>query len=123
MELDITHLVARKADMIHYSASIAELGENAGKVTWENALDCASESPLVPPEGEAEARDYIREFGAWEDEEIDGWDSQTLNALVLQLVAGDIRDMSHYGSYAEYAEASGRVYQGDDSRWYYYLGM
>lgn len=37
MEIDITTL-ARDCDPADYSASRAELGDNAGKITWSNAL-------------------------------------------------------------------------------------
>lgn len=125
MEINITSLMARAEDMIYYSASVAEIGQDAGRVTWENALDAVETAPLVPPEGEAEARDYFREFGAWEDEEIDGWSAQELNALVLQYIAGDIRTRQHYadrGELAKYEEnEGGRIYAAGEE-WWYYLG-
>lgn len=118
MELNITHLMERKRDMIYYSASVAELGDDAGSVTWSNAMDCVEEEPLIKEEDEGEFRDYVRTFGAWEDEEIDGWSSQECNALCLQLVAGDIREYLRM----ENPEESS-IFETDDGEWFIYIGM
>lgn len=122
MEIDITRFVRRKQEMSKYSASMAEQGPAVGAITWQNALDCCRRRSLIPIPADKTARDYFRDFGAWEDDEISGWSFLELNALLLQMVAGSIREMAHYESRDAYGAAGGRVYQGDNGRWYYYIG-
>lgn len=128
MELNITYLVEREVELSLFSGSRAEHGEDAGQYTWNNALTEATDNPLLTTEQHDGAKDYIRGFGAWDDEEIDSWDCNELNALVLQLIAGDLREMEHYDTYEDYVAAaeqgscSGNAYRGDDEQWYYYLG-
>ena len=125
MELDITHLMAEAAEMKYYSASAFELGEDAGAITWNNSLDHVEESPLLTDAQLPEFRDYIREFGAWDDEEIDSWSLTECNALCLQLIAGDIRERQHYADRDELddyeSQCGGRIY-GDGDQWFYYIG-
>jgi hypothetical protein len=123
MELNITRLV--NVDLMNYSASIAEIGDDAGKVTWNNALE--SEIILVfTPEQIAEAKDYFRDFGAWEDEEIDGWSAQETNALVLQFVAGDLREYLEAKAGDDFEQWNenhgGRIFETEDGQYWYYLG-
>jgi len=127
MELNITALMNRREDMKYYSASQAELGSDAGKVTWENAKDAVEKQPLLTTEEEiSEAKEWLEDFGAWYDDEIDAWDNQEVNALALQMIAGDIRERQHYedrDELEEYEEnQGGRINQGDDQEWYYYIG-
>lgn len=131
MEIDITSLVARSCEMHHYSASQMELGPDAGRITWENSLDNAEESPLLTEGEQIEtARDYFGEFGAWDDDERAAWSAQEVNALLLQLIAGDIRealpelldDYEEYKRLAEEGPISSRIFRAD-GRWYYYVGM
>lgn len=127
MELNITSLMNRKHEMHYYSASQAEYGSDAGRITWENAKDAAEEQPLVTTDEQiAEVKDYFREFGAWEDDEIDAWGVNEVNALLLQLIAGDIRERQHYedkGEMERYEEnLGGRICQCDDNEFYYYIG-
>jgi hypothetical protein len=71
MELNITDFFnnIRAAD---YSASIAELGDNAAAITWGNAIRETSQWPdlLDTDEKREEYREHIRGFGAWD--EVDG---------------------------------------------------
>lgn len=88
MEIDITSLL--ETDMFPFSHSQAEGGQNAGPETWQAALN--GPRPLLStPEEFAAFRDHVRDFGAWEHEEIDGWDENECQALFLQLIAGDVR--------------------------------
>jgi hypothetical protein len=127
MELNITHLMERSDDMYLYSASAAELGEDAGRITWRNAMDSAEiPPPLLTDDQLPEFRDYIREFGAWSDEAIDSWDAQNCNALCLQMIAGDIRERQAFADdddLERYEENfGGRIFEADDGQWYYYVG-
>jgi hypothetical protein len=130
VELDITHFF-ESADAFEYSASAAELGQNAGKITWSAAVRDSAEYPLLDtPEKVEEWKDDVRGFGAWEDEEIDAWSVEECNALLIQFISGDIRDMEslcgddweEYGRLSERGTVSGRMYRGDDERIYFYVG-
>lgn len=142
MEIDITHLMERCDEMYLYSASQAEMGSDAGPVTWANALDCFDPelpdptAPLAPPESIDEVKSFFGDFGAWDQDEIAEWTPQKVNALLLQFIAGDIREVSDviFDDYDEYqrqsdaGRVSGRIYkcdiEGHESfgRWFYYVG-
>jgi hypothetical protein len=133
LEIEITKLVHSADDMIAYSASVFEAGENAGQRTWGAALASAAESPLIPlddSEKIGELREYLAEFGAWSEQELADMSPTEVNALALQFIAGDIREMSeNFETQAEYeaacdsGQASGRIYQSDSGEWFYYLGI
>ena len=125
MELDITEFFngARPAD---YSASVMELGEHAGDITWNRALAAARRWNLLDtPDKQAAFRAHVRGFGAWSDAEIEGFSSVELNALLIQLIAGDIREagLDSGTTWEEYnaSENAGRLLQGIDGRVYYDL--
>jgi hypothetical protein len=87
MEIEITFLVSE--DCGRFSASRAELGENAGGITWQNSMN-ECQRIIMTPQQILEARDYIRSFGAWESEEIDNFSDSAVKSLLLQVAAGDI---------------------------------
>lgn len=117
MELNITSLMERSSDMCLYSGSRSELGDDAGSITWSNAMDYVEEEPLVKEEELGEFRDYVRGFGAWDDEEIDGWNSQECNALCLQMIAGDIREFEKMDNPEESS-----IFETDSGEWFIYMG-
>jgi hypothetical protein len=130
MELDITHFF-EFADAFDYSASAAELGQNAGKITWSAAVRDSSEYLLLDtPEKVEEWKDDVRGMGGWEDEEIDAWSVEECNALLIQYISGDIREMeslcgddwAEYERFSEEGRVGGRLYRGDDGRVYFYVG-
>ena len=90
MELDITEFFNSCVPK-HYSASVAELGNGAGTITWQNALD-RDAGHLDTEEKRDAFKAYIRGFGAWDDEEIDAWSQRVLSALLIQVIAGDMRE-------------------------------
>lgn len=127
MEVCITHLMADPHSMVEYSASVAEQGGNVGAYTWGNAMETAGELPLVTSEdGLQELRNWFSEFGAWDSEEIASWSADELNALLLQMIAGDIRERQHYADQDElddYEERlGGRICSDGSGEWYYYVG-
>jgi hypothetical protein len=129
MEIDVTHMVDDEDAMPQLSGSIAELGKNAGKITWNNSLAYAAEHPLLTTDGMRDAaRAHFREYGAWSKEEIAAWSVEELQAITCQDVAAAIREMEvaeDYDDYVRLCEAgtlSGRLYKGDDDHWYFYLG-
>jgi len=129
MELDIT--VMLDENLMNYSASAAELGYFSSgecwKITWNNALN--TDVTLVSTASEIqECKDYFKCFGAWDNEKIAAWSDNEVNALVIQLVSGDLReylDAKEEGgeSFQDYEErAGGRIYEGFNGKLYYYIG-
>lgn len=91
MQINITSLL--EEDLFQFSHSQAEGGENAGRNTWNAAKEAGKDSPILQTPEELQAlRDYAQGFGAWDAEEIAGWDDAECNALFLQLVSGDVRE-------------------------------
>ena len=133
MELDITDFFTEQATQaFEYSGSVAERGKNAAKETWCNAIEQAKSAPLLStPDALETFRKYMKGFGAWDDEEIKAWTDDECNALLVQLIAGDIReagldtdepDWTQYNKDSEAGLVSGRIMTGDDRRIYYYIG-
>lgn len=107
MEINITQFY-NGANPTTYSASCAELGDNAGRITWDAAMG-ADFLLLDSPEKLDAMRAWARSSGGWDDAEIAAWDDAELNALFIQLVAGDIR------------EKGGALSEGIDGGIYYCL--
>lgn len=112
-EIDVTFIVDDYAPT-DFAASRAELGEDAGRITWHRAMDAAEE---WEPDGidYGEVRAYFRSFGAWTEEEIAAWEERELRAMLIQDAAGSIREEERGGE-------DGRMYRGDDGRMYLYVG-
>src|SRR4030067_1527725 len=92
MELNITE-VFNTIKPTDYSASAAEIGANAGPATWRAAVGDSPDYMLLDDEDKRKAfKGHIRGFGAWDDGEITAWSDVELNALFLQLLAGDMRE-------------------------------
>jgi hypothetical protein len=135
MEIDITKFFA-SAEPAKYSGSVAELGNNAGRITWNNALAEADNAALLKTESELQAmRDWAMNAGAWTDDQIAAWSPTQLNALFLQLISGDIRelralatddhgeiDWTRADELSNKGTIGGNLYAGDNGNVYYYLG-
>ena len=130
MELDITTFVMQAAPM-DYSASVAEIGANAGRDTWNAACEDSEDYMILDNEDKREAfRSFVRSSGGWDANEIAAWSDNELNALCIQWIAGDMReaDMSSDWTDAQWAEYEsdesnrGRIYRGDDGKVYFYCG-
>ena len=91
-EIDVTPLLASPGfDPGDCSNSAANLGQNAGKLTWQASRSFAPALTLT--EGQKEAfRDFVRSSGGWDDEEIAAWPDAELTALCVQWIAGDVRE-------------------------------
>lgn len=140
-ELDISALVAGMRDPSEYSASVAERGQDAGRMTWKAA--CKDARELFGDTFDRAAFDeYFSHFGAWDDEELAAHTDEECAALMLQFIAGDMRE-ADFSSYADieggaepftdewwpqYEKASeagtvaGRFFRADDGRVFYYIG-
>jgi hypothetical protein len=136
MEIDITDFV-RTAETHDLSASVAELGQDAGKITWRNALQEAATTQLIGAAHRDEFETWAKEFGAWDETEIAAWSLDECNALLLQYIAGDLNtleslcysDDDEFGidwpkadKLSERGTIGGNIYKGDDGRVYFYMG-
>lgn len=131
MEINITKFFNECAPR-DYSASVLEIGHDAGRVTWSAACEDAPDYDHLDTEEKRESfRAHVGDFGAWSDDEISAWSDVELGALFLQMVAGDIReagldtaapDWDEYESGASDGQYSGRIFKGDDGQIYYYIG-
>lgn len=125
MELDITEFFneARPED---YSASVAEIGEHAGQITWEAAIADYKRYKLLPGPAAREAfKKYLRGFGAWSAAEIEEFAPVELNALLIQLISEDIlgTGLDSEITWKEYeaSDNAGQLFLGTDGRVYYDL--
>lgn len=125
MELNITHFF-NTAEPRYYSASQAELGPDAGRITWENARDSGYNLLDTDDKREA-ARQHFAGYGAWTEEEIAAWSDVELTAITIQDISAAMRDFS--GDWAEYekqadaGQVSGALFRGDDGEVYFQLGQ
>lgn len=124
IQIDVTHLVSE--DCSQWSDSVFNSGrDDIGAVTWRRACETAADAPLVGPEGQDELRRWIREFGAWDREEIAAMTDTETNALLLQFVAGDIQEMERfetpeaYRAAQEAGQASSYLWRDDSGRWFF----
>ena len=111
MQINITKFYDEAAPM-DYSASVAEIGNNAGPQTWQAAKEDASDWNMLDTDEKRQAfREWVKPSGGWTEAEIAEWTDLELNALFVQWVAGDIRGCLEWDcddvwtNYAEMAEA------------------
>jgi hypothetical protein len=130
MEIDITEFFnSETVDMSDISGSVMEHGPNAARITWNNAREASKEyRHLTTVDQLAACRNHLEDMGYSDMEDASDDD---LNALFLQLVAGDIREVPGmddgwnwevYESFAREGTVHGAMYRGDNGRVYYYLG-
>lgn len=133
MELDISKFFFNCEEPEQYSASVMEMGDCAGRMTWENACREARVAPILHTEEEYDAvRRYIKAFGAWSETEIANWSPEELNALVIQFIAGNMRetglgpdstddDWAEYEAGASKGRFASNIFRGDDGQVYFDL--
>lgn len=120
-EIDVTPILSEDCSVL--SASQAELGPDAGKITWRNCLALAERLPLITDANRDDARDHFADYGAWTREEIDAWTDAELSALVWQEAAADTRhfeedcegDLARYEADCERGTISGRLMLGPNT--------
>jgi hypothetical protein len=131
MVIEITTLSEMNCFALSHSAF--EGGENAGQNTWNASKKKAENTPLLnTPEKLQVMRDFARESGGWNKEEIAEWSENELNALFLQWVSGDVRELGADSldeidwEEAEEMQSEGQVasniFKGDDGKIYFYIG-
>lgn len=133
MELNITEFFRTAAPM-DYSASAAEIGADAGRQTWLAAVEDAPDWPLLDTDEKREAfKAHLLGFGAWQEDEIAEWSNRELVALLLQMIAGDIRDADlspdsddadwiAYEARAAAGQCASNIFRADDGAVYYWIG-
>ena len=127
MNIDISELF-RTITPRDYSASVAEIGPDAGQSTWRAACEDAGEL-FTGDNFDREAFDeYFRGFGAWDEDELAAHSDDECKALMLQFVASDMRDYCDnvaewdWDEY-EIGNYSGRIGRGvEPGKVYYYIG-
>lgn len=93
MDINITSLL--KLDCFDLSHSRFEGGDNAGKNTWNASLKQADETPLLDiPEKLRAMRAFALDSGGWDREEVNKWTPKEVNALFLQWIANDTRELN-----------------------------
>lgn len=133
MEIDITNFFYSCAP-IDFSASAFEIGQDAGRITWQAALEETRDTVLLSTDEEKEAfRNFISGF--WSREEVDSWNDDELNALCIQFIAGEMREpvgfelgtdttdeeWEEYARQAQEGLISGRLFRAGD-RVFFYVG-
>jgi len=114
-----------------YSGSVAELGPDAGRITWDNCLRdgdrllAALNSGGRPTDRVLDGiREYAASFGAWDRAEIKTWTAAEAMAFLLQDIASAVRqwtavtgsdhgwcgDWQMYEEAAEAGSVGGRLY-------------
>lgn len=136
MEINITEFF-NSTEPHYYSASRAELGDDAGAITWSNALDRAEDVDLLDNEEKVDAfKQFISESGGWTWDEINTWSHTELNALFIQWISGDMREgglhagmtvdeWREYEACANAGQCSGNIFGGPlslDGQIYFCLG-
>lgn len=92
MEIDITNFFNNECPK-DFSASASEIGNNAGAYTWRAAMDTAEDYDFLDNDDKREEfRRHVKEYGAWTEEEIARWTNTELNVLLIQMIAGDMRE-------------------------------
>jgi hypothetical protein len=131
MEINITQLLT--TDVFDFSHSRDEGGQNAGQNTWRAALEETKSAPLLSTPDQLEAlRDHVKGFGAWNQEEISAWNDNECNALFLQLVSGDLREMGfdsfddmtaeYWTEYESDENSCHNIFRSESGELFYYLG-
>lgn len=136
MEINITNFFYAVAPR-DLSASVAEIGTNAGAYTWEASCEAADEyNPLDTEDKKSAFREFVRSSGGWTDDEISAWSDKELIALFLQWIAGDMREMgidkpvanpfsvdwAEIEASQEMGQAPSNIFRGIDGEIYFYAG-
>lgn len=128
-EINITKLFTETTAK-DYSASVAEIGANAGALTWRFAVSDSRYYTHVTRKNKNQFIDHFVGFGAWSESELKAMPIVELNALFIQLVSGDIReagldqaspDWVQYARDSEAGKVAGNLFGGTDDQVYYSL--
>jgi hypothetical protein len=141
MDIEITEFLKSECPR-DYSASVAEIGDGAGAVTWSAAME--NSDPIrfmTTPERINAFRAFVLDSGGWDESECNAFSVRALESLFIQWVSGDLREM-FFDSFRnkvdfanmteaqwQQAESMGesgivptRIFRGTDGRVYFYCG-
>ncbi len=90
IEINVTNFVNNEEPK-NYSASRAELGDDAGEITWNNAMKYPHEL-LKTDEERQEMQSWLQGTGGWADEEVMAFTNRELNALFIQNLSAIMRE-------------------------------
>ena len=128
MEINITRFF-NEACPKDYSASRAEIGQDAGTDTWRAANEDSEDYMLLDNDEKREAfREYAKRSGFSEGDYFAGWSNEKLNALAIQWVSGDIREAGldfenpDWQEYENDDNNRGNLFKGTDGEIYWYVG-
>jgi hypothetical protein len=132
MEINITKFFNEAAPM-DYSASAAEIGQDAAADTWRAACDDAPDYNMLDTDEKRDAfRAFVRDSGGWSAVEIQTWSDMKLNALFMQCIAGDMREArlhanmtghewEAYTKRVRNGDVWGNIFRADDGEIYFSL--
>ncbi len=129
MEINVTEFV-KLGDMKYYFGTRAEFGDDAAQITWENSFDKSEDFDYVTEENKREIISYFLEFGVWTHKVMADWSVKEVQAVLLQMIAGDMREFSddpieewdweEYQRQSEQGRVSGNLHRGVDGQYYFY---
>lgn len=126
MYFDVTPLFDDKLDAYMISNSPNNLGENVGRITWDNALEAATDYPLVNDQNRDEVIQVLKGYGAWEEGDLLQWNNQSLSALVWQFAASDFREhwepLFDGDCFDEDTQPAESMIHHDHGKFYFYFG-
>ena len=134
MELNISSFFATVTPR-ELSSSVAESGPCAGAHTWASSCKASIHNLLLDDDEKREAfRAWVEQCGGWAAEQIAAWTDTELNALLLQWIAGDLREMGVDDDTAgidwadvERGQSEGQypcnLFRGTDGNVYFDLGV
>lgn len=132
MQLNISSFIVTVTPR-ELSSSVAESGTCAGALAWSASCKASIHHPLLTNDGEREAfRVWVEQSGGWTNEEIAAWSDLELNALLLQWIAGDLREMgidddtsgidwADVGQGQNEGKYPSNIFRGDDGQVYFDL--
>lgn len=148
-ELNVT-VYFQDNDPYYLSNSVFNLGNNAGRITWNNALNATDNNLLNTPKLVEKAIKHFLEYGAWDRQELEELGQTGLEAMILQECASDLNNLDneiddrnsdleagdllwerkdvfsedYYDQWEEWLDNhSGRTYLDDDGQIWYHLGI
>lgn len=134
MELNITRIFRELGDPARYSASVAEMGPDAGRITWARSVDRAQQLQPLSSAAEIEAwRRLVVSSGGWTRDEVDASAESELQALCLQWIAAEMRecnigpdstddDWLEYERLSSEGQVSSRICRGDGGLVFFDIG-
>lgn len=133
MDINITKYFSNELCPSDFSASVVEMGQNAGALTWSYANEESQDTILLNTfEQFADFIEHVESMGFDFSEDEKPMNGIELNALFIQLISGDIReseglsenpiDWDLYEKECEQGKVSSNLYKGSDGGIYYYLG-